>query len=374
MSSVAVIYGSAGLVFRGDFTWSNLWDDPRGLTGSEFGMIRIAQELAKRHEVVLYTQSAEEQTADGIEVRPLSALKDHEHDVAVSINEPDQLRDARAKRRICEFWLNGFTFCREGFHEHVDAFVSPSEPHRQKVINDWRDVQTVMGKPRAQYEPDPEKWHTIELGCDPEAHHPESSVPGRTVYISSPDRGLHHLLQRWPRIKRAVPHAELRVFYRLQAWIDGFKDTAFFPPIEPLRHRALYIEEALRRMRERGGLARWGVTIYDSVSRNRVAKELSEASVLAYPCDTTQWSEGFSCSVLEACAAGTVPVITDCDALGEVYLDSGAIIKSCDALDAWEDGVINVLEGYHEERRVQLRAFAEARTWAKHVERLEELF
>ena len=241
-----------------------------------------------------------------------------------------------------------------------------------------------MGKPRAQYEPDPAKWHAIELGCDPEQYSPPLSVPGRAVYISSPDRGLHHLLGAWPRIKRTIPEAELRVFYRLQPWIDGFKTTGYFPPIEPLRRRALYIEEALQRMRERGGLTRWGIKICDSVSRNQIAKELSEASVLAYPCDTVQWSEGFSCSVLEACAAGALPVITDCDALGEVYRDSGAIVVPRGNWSLWADNVVEALRGtYSGSARVlgcvlepasELRAFAEARTWARHVEKLEELF
>jgi hypothetical protein len=41
--------------------------------------------------------------------------------------------------------------------------------------------------------------------------------------------------------------------------------------------------------------------------------------VLAYPCDTTTWSEGFSCTTLEGCAARACPVIFGCDALGDIY-------------------------------------------------------
>ena len=94
--NVAIVYGAQCLLFRGDFSFTSLMDDPRGLTGSEYGMIRIAQELAKRHDVTIYAASSETETAEGITVRPVEELKQHQHDVAIAINEPDLLRDAKA--------------------------------------------------------------------------------------------------------------------------------------------------------------------------------------------------------------------------------------------------------------------------------------
>ena len=38
-------------------------------------------------------------------------------------------------------------------------------------------------------------------------------MPGRVIWCSSADRGLHWLLSQWPKIKEAVPYASLKVFY-----------------------------------------------------------------------------------------------------------------------------------------------------------------
>jgi len=363
MKTIGVLFGGSCLQFRGDMAMENILDDPRGLTGSEYGAIRVAQELGAE----LFTAVSEPTEALGMKVTPIAQAADAHKDVWVAINEPDLLRGVTGGFRVCNFWLNGFTHCKAGFEKHVDLFVSPSPPHLRKVMEDWRDVEVYPDGPRGHYEADPYKWMSILLGCDPERfllpeHGPK--VPGRVVYISSPDRGLHWLLQEWPAIKQAVPHAHLKIFYRLKPWIDGWDDTPYFPPIEPLRRRALYIAEAIRR------LEGYDVEVCDSVSRTRIEKELSEAEVLAYPCDTTSWSEGFSCSTLEACAAGAIPVITDCDALGEVYRNSGSVIVPLGDIAKWRAAVIEQLLCRNTEREIKCKAFAKETTWKKHAKKL----
>jgi len=294
---ILLLYGGGCMAFKGSFL-EDVWSDPRGLTGSELGLLKIALGLKDRgHEVTIATKAPG--SIGGIPV--IESSEDWEGDVAISINEPDLLRGVKAKKRIVPCWLNGFTHLKVGFHEHVDHFLSPSQAHLDQVLNVWRDVEQTQfgfsGQYDANEEPERSKWSVNHLGADPADYDAEiEKVPGRVVYLSSPDRGLHRLLEHWPRIKRAVPHAHLKVFYRLQPWMDGFKNTPFFPPIEKLRNRALYVEEAIRSIEEHGGLEKWGIEICDSVSRNRLARELREAEVMAYPCSTTSWSEGFSCS------------------------------------------------------------------------------
>lgn len=337
---VAVTYGPMCLLRSPDETWV----DPR--TGSEVGWRRIVEELKNKHEVLRWCRPG-----------PPPAC-----DVVVSINEPDSLRDCRGCHgitlplRICMFWLNEFSFCKEGFDSHVDVYCSPSEAHRQKAIGEWGA-------------PDPSKWVTIPLGCDPRSYTRGAKVSGRVVYCSSPDRGLHRLLEAWPTIKRAVPHASLRIFYRLEEWLRGFDTTPYYPPIERLRARALYVEEALRRLSG----PEWGITVFDSVDRTRLAIELSEAECFAYPCNTTSWSEGFSCSTLEACAAEACPIITDCDAFGEVYrtLDPVPVGN----WEAWCDRVVLALTdaAFRSEHNKKARELAESLTWAAHAKRLDEV-
>jgi hypothetical protein len=333
---IAVTYGPMCLLRSAEETWN----DPR--TGSEIGWRRIVEGLrAKGHDVDA----------------PCPGRLSSRYEAVVSINEPDTLRLVRGDAlRICMFWLNGFSFCKEGFDEHVDLYFSPSEAHRQKAIGEW-------GAPR------PEKWSVNRLGCDVFGGGPVSRVSGRAVYCSSPDRGLHRVLEAWPRIKRCAPHASLRIFYRLQPWLRQFDSTPYFPDIERNRARALYIEEALARLSG----PEWGITVVDSVSHEEVLSEMRQAEVLLHPCETLSWSEGFSCTVADACASGAVPVISDCDALGEVYADLDPIPVGY--WDSWRERVVDVLtkpdvRAHYAEKAT---ALAGRLTWDAHVARLDEV-
>lgn len=372
--NLALAFGPLCLSFKGSLDLANHRADPRGLTGSEIGFVRIAQEFkARGHAVDLYTR-AEQSEWEGMPVRHWDEMPKREYDAVIAINEPDLLRGARAKLRVCSFWLNDVTFCQHGFEQHVDLFVSPSWSHRERALTDpeWRDVNVTPSTPRGTYtyEPDPSKWIAIGLGCDPKRYElGVQKVPGRVIYSSSPDRGLHLLLEAWPAIKRAVPHAHLRIFYRLEPWLRGFDNTPYFAPIEKLRHRALYIEEALRRMSD----PEWGIDVVGSVSREQIEREMAEAEVVAYPCDpVNSYTEGWSCSTLEACAARACPVISDADALGTIY-DSHCPVVPRGNWTEWRDTVIRALtdRDFREAWNDKAEEFAREHTWAHHVARLE---
>ena len=402
---IAILFGPMCLAFRGSFDFTNLRDDPRGMTGSEIGFARIAECLRDQgHEITLHTVAEQTEYA-GMQVRKPDAPIEAE--LVIATNEPDLLRAAPAGAfRVCPYWLNDTSFCRVGFEEHVDLFLSPSAPHLRQVMTNksWREVERTNEHPhgRAVFTPDPAKWVALPLGCDPEryvnswefdksteitysyvkgtdtplhksidASPTQNKIHHRVIYCSSPDRGLHHLLAEWPAIRRAVPDATLHVFYRIEPWLRGFDQTPWFPPIEPLRARANYVEECLTRFREAGGM---GVTLRDSVSRATIEREMAQAEVLAYPCDTTTWSEGFSCTVLEACAARACPIITACDALGEVYAPLNPVPRSPGWVSVWRDRVIAALldPKVREEQNAKAYELASKLTWKRYAERLME--
>jgi glycosyltransferase involved in cell wall biosynthesis len=409
---LAILFGGICLSFRKTMEFAELWKDPRGLTGSELGAVRIAEECAAMgHDTTLFTVSPDKEW-HGVKIANLADGIPEGFDAAIAINEPDLLRAVPPSTfRATAFWLNGFTHCQPGFVPHCDLYFSPSEPHMHETRTrpEWHRVAPNPSHPDGQerYEPDPARWVVVPLGCDPERYLGEccawsgiedgepyegeplvqsawwdpragngagptiQKIPGRCIYSSSPDRGLHWLLQEWPAIKRAVPHATLHVFYRLEPWIRGFDATPYFPPIEPNRARALYVQEALRRLSD----PKWGITLRDSVSRETIEREMAQAEVMAYPCDTLSWSEGFSCSLLEGCAARACPVTTDCDALGEVYGGVAAMAQRNgrepkEWVPDWRATVIRALTDatFRDEVNTRARAFAEKLTWRRVAE------
>ncbi len=345
--------------------FGNLYTDRRGLTGSEYGVSRMCEEFVKLgHQVELFTVTNDREWR-GVKLRPFAEKTqvDSSYDAAISWLIPDELRQLGARFRSTIFWNNNFTFCKVGFENHCDLFISPSETHRQMALNKWRDVEDTPAGPRGQYVADPAKWIHVPLGCDPEQYGKQAKIPGRVIYCSSPDRGLHHLSREWPAIKAAVPYATLHVFYRIQAWVDDIlRVPESFEPMRSIRERAVEISKLLPRAAE------LGITIRDAVSREQIEIEQSRAEVLAYPCDTTQWSEGWSCSTHEGCVAKACPVITDCDAFGEVYGEFLPMVSRDDKdwPAKWRNMVIAALKNkdFRDKVNTDAHAWAVQRTWA----------
>lgn len=365
MMRIALLLGKMSLGSRQSVDLAT-WRATPGMTGTDTGFVRIGEELERTGHTVVRCYPMAPPTG--------------KYDAALAVNEPDCLRGVDASVRACAFWLNDVSFCRAGFDRHCDLFFSPSEAHIEMMRTrpGWRRVEVSPQNPNGveRYRVAPEKWHAVELGCDPERHRfvynggtPKlddgsgggalPKIPGRCIYASSPDRGLHHVLQEWPKIRKAVPHATLHIFYRLEPWLRGFDQTPFYPPIEALRARANYVEEALRRLGPGSG-----ITVRDAVSKDDMAREMAQAECLAYPCDTIRWSEGFSCTLLEACAAQACPVTLETDALPCVY---GGVVPMVprSEIGAWSDLVIRALrdDAWRSEVNERCGAFAAQRTW-----------
>lgn len=358
---IAFIYGPFTLAGRTiDFT--NLWDSSRGLTGSELSCICFAREMAKiGHQVSLFIQNPNSSNIDKVSIRDISNLASETagFDAVCAWNEPDVLRPVLpGPVRIVNQQLNDFGYCKPGFDDFVDVYTSPSRSHMEYI---------------SAHTPSPHKWTVLPNGCDPNQYDPALKVPGRVIYASSPDRGLHLLLQAWPSIKRAVPNATLRVFYNMDGWISNFTpiESHYIPDFVEFGKRARYIELSMRRM---SGL---DITRVGSVSRKQIAREMSETMVLAYPCDTIRFTEGFSVTTMEACAAGAVPVISSVDSLGQIYGDHIPSVQSPvrDRIPEFSDLVIRGLvdSTFRDSVLSKSIKLADAHRWSVLAGTLEEI-
>lgn len=395
---IAFVYGPfclGGSDTSGDhvsgFDFANMWKDARGLTGSELSFFRIAQESRKLgHDVHVYTFGRPSVPAiwEGLRVHPFSELVVDSHvpgsfDAVCSWNEAEVLRLVPGGKdgpvRMCNLQINDFVHCRPGFGDIVDVWTSPSDSHRKMVFSKpAHPVHLRPGEAGYVYVPDPSRWEVLTNGCDPGHYdilleqHGVEKVPGRVIWGSSPDRGLHWLLQEWPKIKRAAPHAHLKIFYRVMKWADNIIAHPYGDPtiMEQIR-RARYIKEALRR------LSSHGVELVDSVSRNQIDREMAEAQVLAYSCDPVSWTEGFSVTLMEGCAARSCPVSTSVDALPEIYGGHIPLIPLpvSEHMSEFSDAVIRGLtdQAFRDDVNMKARALSLEYMWTSLARRLESI-
>jgi glycosyltransferase involved in cell wall biosynthesis len=307
---IGIILGALSVGPR-PFDFYNIWNSNRGLTGTDLSAVMISLELVKLgHCVHLFTVHINKNITkwEDVNIHSLEerTIIDDTFDCVISINEPNMFMDLKCTKvfRICwQFW-NDFGYCNPGYENYVDKFLGASKLHTHYL---------------KQLTPCPEKWDFLELGCTPEWYE-DRRVPGRVVWCSSADRGLHWLLQEWPKIKNQVPEATLKIFYHFNFNTENTEAQETQDHIKEIGQRVRYIKESILRLKN------FGVQHVGSISRNQMKKELSEASVLGFCCDTVSFTEGFSIATLEGCASFTVPVITDKDCLGDVYKNSGALI------------------------------------------------
>lgn len=351
------------------FDFSRLYEDPQGLTGSELSCFEYARSMAARgHEVSIYAiirGVPDRYRWHGCTIRPIDDLPADQagFDVLYAWNEPDIFARLPAGRkgqiRAVNQQVNDFNYCSPDYDRNVDLYTSPSETHRTYMVG-------ISGTDAA-------KWAVVPNGCDPTQYGRLPKVPGRVVYASSPDRGLHWLLQCWPAIRRAVPDAHLRVFYNFDTWFSRMQGLFDHPDIglRECAERAVYIKGALTR------LADQGVEHVKSVSRTQMADEFSQAVVLGYPCDTIRWTEGFSVTTLEACASRTVPVITGVDALGTIYAHGAVIVAHPigQNLTTFTSAIVRSLtdEAYRNDILDKATRLARDHTWSLLAGRLEAI-
>ncbi len=329
---IAFLLGRVSTADHGDVNPEILFhENHRALTGSESSLFFAARALAKRgHEVTVYCNSQFEYAQfDGIMYRHPECGVDTNHEAYIALSEPDLLVGAPANgRRICWQQQNNFDYCQPGYDAHVDWYVALSPVHRDHLIERTKTPAR--------------KWAWIPNSIDLEPFKDAEKggrLPGSVAWISSADRGLHHLLAFWPEIRKQVPNASLRIYYRFDPWL---KKALAQRKANRISARAAFINECLHRLGRNGEN---GVHVVGAVSRPRMIRALLGTEVLAYPCDPPAFTEGFGVAVLDACAAGCFPIISDADALGDIFRRPADVIpgKPSERRGRWIGEIVRAL-------------------------------
>lgn len=296
---------------------AKLYSDPRGLTGSEVTAIEYARglvNLKRGYEVTVYANVAtphEMWLNDGPDIvgtlafkhdREWQADQAKDWDAVVSFMNAAPLMALQSDKplRVLNMQCGDFGGQPAGWEARADFLCSLSFHHA-------RELQPTTSLA-------PERHRVMYNGVDLERFTPGPKIPGRCIWASSHDRGLHHALELWPKVRARYPHAELHIFYDL----DGIQKFAAMGPTDvpfllELQRRSIYEVEMMRRLRGHG------VVLRGPVSRDQMAEEMAKAEVLLYPTNPVRYTETFGCTVLEAMASGCVPVVTFADAFPELW-------------------------------------------------------
>jgi len=360
---LCLIYGRFTSSIHGQFDIPGLYETA-GLTGSESSFFNLAWGLGELGcQVDVFCDVPQPYLAvpklAGANVYPLSMRIGPDYDAYVSWNEPDELRRApKGRLRIVDCQLNDFAWCSTSYSSYVDWYVSPADIHRDYLVR-------TSGTPA-------DRWAVIPNSINLEftrTEAPPQRVPYSMAWCSSPDRGLHRLLEMYPIIRDRFPEAQLKIYYRVKPWLERMKDDQGVTGT-----RARFVAEAFRRLGTNGEN---GVTLVDVVSNKQIAQELLATWCLPYTCDPIIFTEGFGVSVMDACAAGCIPIISDADALGDIYGREVVIVpgRPGDSRQIWVDSIIDALRTDHPVIRQNLRLFARryhrtriARQWLNFIE------
>lgn len=345
---VAAIYGLWSSQLHGKFEIPKIFVE-RALTGSESCFFNTVKGLSEEGyavdafcDVAEHSQSIRE--LSGAHVYPVATPIGDDYDAYISWNQPDELRKApEGKLRICAQQLNDFDYCLPGYDKYVDTYVMPSETHRSYLAATSLSLT-------------PGKTVCIPNSINLDFISDLSFFPRKAslIWSSSPDRGLHIALTVFEKVRQRVPHATFRIFYRFAPWYNAVKDLD-----NESGHRARTIFAHLKRVGTNGEN---GVFLMDARPNIEILATMKQMRAQLYTCEPIRFTEGFSVSIMDACSTGCVPIISDADALGEIYGGVAHVIPGApsDQIDRWVDDTVRVLEDddYYVETAKKVAFFA----------------
>ena len=313
-------------------------DDPKLGTvggGEEAGLQTAAGLAALGHDVTLYWCGLPGEWR-GVKFRsdrdPLSPV--------LVADEPDAIIcwstilpfQFKSEKTVCLLAQQLNDLWSPGNWDLVDCIVSPSKSHA-KQLHRWGWWKGEEGDVARLANTRP--WHVVHNGLDAAAYGAPRTMPGggtwfppddrgppawnkrslNVGYWSSPDRGLHHLLEAWPKVTAAEPSARLHIFYEVNKWFDSGS----------YRCLGSYGDLARRMYRDLVPRAKADPTItwHGAVPRKVLAKTQVQCRVMCYPYDPIEFCEGFGGSVNQAIAACCHVLLGPHDAFPSLY--NGAV-------------------------------------------------
>jgi len=338
-----VIYCGPGLE-----SWSPLQIDEKGLGGSETGAVKLAESFAQMgFDVAVYGEF------EGVVNRVHYAKASHFDPntpylgslpawLMIGSRVPMAAAMVNAQHRI--LWMHDVDCGDALTPELVDRMthiVVLSDWHKGYVLDryPWLSLSklTVIG----------DGLHTfVDLLRKPKRH--------SLIWASSPDRGLHLLLDWWPTIRQMWPNATLDAYY---GWENFDAMVQRYPGMAPFK------ESVLRKAQQPG------VTLHGRIGQKELAEQFARHQFWLHPSvqmDGGTWHETFCISALEAQANGCIPIVNAVGALPERCIFPESLVvgidenKYMERLQWWD----SLDKGLLASRRAMMSRSARSQTWS----------
>jgi len=273
------------------------WSDPsviKGIGGSEEAVIYMGRELTKLgYEVTVFNRCGDLRGEYyGVKYIPWYFFNPNDqYNILISWRNPNLFGSQEIKAKKKYLWM----------HDKFD-----DRSFNQKIIDQLDKVIVLSQYQRDQIPVVPE----TKIFCSRNGVNMQSIIEAdsekrdkyRMIYSSSYDRGLEHLLHVWPKVIKAVPKANLHIFY---GWNNFDKVYANDP------NKMAWKKYMVDLMKQKG------IKEYGRISHRQLAKEFAKSEVFAYP--SHFWE--ISCiSAMWAQASGAFPITSNYAALDETVM------------------------------------------------------
>lgn len=314
-----------------------------GVGGLETCFIELSKEFAKRgHDVSCYLKCNTPDLYDGVKFYDVSSYKRTSVDLFIGLESfPNEVE---AKRVVS--WVHRNNVNSATKYPDVDKIILVSNWHREHFLKQGLSPELDQ------------KVEVINNGVNLEAfNRPDiKKKEFSIIHTAFPTKGMIHLIDIFPRIRERVPQAELHIYSGGALW--GWDNDQF---------RGMYNKMIQSR-----------ILFHGQIGKEALAKRINEAKIYLYPCT---FLETFCLTILEAMAAGCVPITTNLGNLPNIINDgkTGYIIEGEPKDFMWQheaaDRVKELLlhPTKFETMSDAARKFASKFTWSKAAKKFEEL-
>ena len=298
-----------------------------GIGGSEYAVIKLAEQFYKNGHEVIVTGEVYTETIDGVSYTHSGDLQPNQHfDVVIATNYINYIIFLESMDITFDksyFWLHNDSFypwymgerlVNDGFDyltsDKLTKLVCVSKYHYNDMVKKYSQISDKITY--VENAIDPSDFEGIDV----------ERVESQFIYTSAPDRGLENLLKIWPDIKQMKPSAKLYVASPpyaadwLEGYIDDYDDVEFIGSQNP----------------------------------SNLYKLIKQSEYWVYP---SQYYETFCITALEMMMGGAKIISTDTANLKDLLDTRGGVVESNVPTNAMNQAILDTIQFLDERPDVQ---------------------